>query len=159
MKKKCTNSLIFVCTKLWREYWNHLHGSLILQYDPGGITIWGRGPHINFSFAFITYVCGPTSRKGIFVFWNKIQVIQLRINSSKQECIPVGCVPPAAVAVPRGSLPGTPHPKEQSPPEQAPPGTRHPPKQTPPEQAPPPPVDRITDACENITLPQLRCGR
>ena len=22
-----------------------------------------------------------------------------------------------------------------------------------------PPVDRITDACENITLPQLRCGR
>ena len=24
---------------------------------------------------------------------------------------------------------------------------------------PPPPVDRITDACKNITLPQLRCGR
>ena len=24
---------------------------------------------------------------------------------------------------------------------------------------PPPPVNRITDACENITLPQLRCGR
>ena len=23
----------------------------------------------------------------------------------------------------------------------------------------PPPVNRITDACENITLPQLRCGR
>ena len=23
----------------------------------------------------------------------------------------------------------------------------------------PPPVDRITDACKNITLPQLRCGR
>ena len=22
-----------------------------------------------------------------------------------------------------------------------------------------PPVDRITDACKNITLPQLRCGR
>ena len=22
-----------------------------------------------------------------------------------------------------------------------------------------PPVDRMTDACENITLPQLRCGR
>ena len=22
-----------------------------------------------------------------------------------------------------------------------------------------PPVDRITNACENITLPQLRCGR
>ena len=24
---------------------------------------------------------------------------------------------------------------------------------------PSPPVDRVTDACENITLPQLRCGR
>ena len=24
---------------------------------------------------------------------------------------------------------------------------------------PPPPVDRMADACENITLPQLRCGR
>ena len=24
---------------------------------------------------------------------------------------------------------------------------------------PPPPVNRITDACKNITLPQLRCGR
>ena len=23
----------------------------------------------------------------------------------------------------------------------------------------PPPVDRITDACKNITLPQLHCGR
>ena len=23
----------------------------------------------------------------------------------------------------------------------------------------PPPVNRITDACKNITLPQLRCGR
>ena len=23
----------------------------------------------------------------------------------------------------------------------------------------PPPVDRMTDACENLTLPQLRCGR
>ena len=22
-----------------------------------------------------------------------------------------------------------------------------------------PPVNRMTDACENITLPQLRCGR
>ena len=32
-------------------------------------------------------------------------------------------------------------------------GTRQPPGSD------PPPVDRITDACENITLPQLRCGR
>ena len=26
-------------------------------------------------------------------------------------------------------------------------------------EADPPPVDRITDACKNITLAQLRCGR
>ena len=80
-----------------------------------------------------------------------------KIPKIKQECIPVGCVPPAAVAVPGGAPPCTP------------PGTRHPhpPDQAPPrEQAPPlpreqvpPPVDRITDACENITLPQLRYGR
>ena len=25
--------------------------------------------------------------------------------------------------------------------------------------SPPPPVNRITDTCKNITLPQLRCGR
>ena len=46
---------------------------------------------------------------------------------------------------------GTPTPPDQAPPrDQAPPypGIRH-----------PPPVDRITDACENITLPQLRYGR
>ena len=30
---------------------------------------------------------------------------------------------------------------------------------TPPSNQACPPVDRITDACENITLPQLRCGR
>ena len=28
-----------------------------------------------------------------------------------------------------------------------------------PGQVLPHPVDRITDACKNITLPQLRCGR
>ena len=46
--------------------------------------------------------------------------------------------------------------------------TRQPPEQTSPTPLgadtpfgadTPPPVDRITDACENITLPQLRCGR
>ena len=50
-----------------------------------------------------------------------------------------------------------------------PPQSRHPPpEQTPPrDQAPPlppprsrhPPVDRMTDTCENITLPQLCWGR
>ena len=36
----------------------------------------------------------------------------------------------------------------------APPGAEPPPRKHPPS-----PVNRITDACENITLPQLRCGR
>ena len=68
-----------------------------------------------------------------------------------QECIPVGCVPPAAVAVPGGlhqAPPGSRHPpgpgpsdrhnppREQKPPrDQAPPGTRHSPEADPPDQA------------------------
>ena len=88
---------------------------------------------------------------------------------SQQECIPVGCVPPAAVAVP-GALhqapPGSSPPKPGTPQEQTP-QTRHPPAPPPgpgtPRSRPPreqaAPVDRITDACENITLPRLRCGR
>ena len=52
---------------------------------------------------------------------------------SKQECIPVGCVPPALP--PQGG------------------GLRD--KDLPWTRDPPPlPVDRMTDACENITLPQ-----
>ena len=50
-----------------------------------------------------------------------------------QECIPAGCVPSAAVAA------GSARDGEVS--------------------ATHTPVDRMTDACENITLPQLRCGR
>ena len=73
-------------------------------------------------------------------------------TTKKQECIPVGCVPPTAVAVPGGSPPGTPLGAGTPPPEQAP-------QPHPPEHAASPPVDRITDACENIALPQLRCGR
>ena len=47
----------------------------------------------------------------------------------KQECIPVACVPSASVAPVHAGI------------------------------LPPSPVNRMTDACENITLPQLRCGR
>ena len=92
------------------------------------------------------------------------------VTKNQQECIPVGCVPPAAVAVLGGSPPGTPPgpgtPLDQASPDQAPPHTWQPPRNqaTPPGADPPRtrhphPVDRITDACENITLPQLRCGR
>ena len=55
--------------------------------------------------------------------------------------------------------PGSRHPSEQEPPWEQTPQTRHPPGTRQPPGADPPPVDRITDACENITLPQLRCGR
>ena len=44
---------------------------------------------------------------------------------------------------PGGSPSGTPHPSSRG---------GDPRKET-------PPVNRITDACENITLPKLRCGR
>ena len=65
----------------------------------------------------------------------------------KQQCIPVGCVPPAVVAVPGESPPGTPqtrYPPEQAPsgpgtplgastpPDKAPPGSKHPPDLAPP---------------------------
>ena len=82
---------------------------------------------------------------------------------------------------PPGSPPGNRHPPGPGTPrEQTPPGPGIPPEQTPWDQAPlrsrppwdqlptrnrhppgtrHPPVNRMTDACENITLPQLRCGR
>ena len=50
-----------------------------------------------------------------------------RIVVTEQECIPVGCVPPAAVAVLGGSPPGTPSPEQTPPGAEPPPGTRHPP--------------------------------
>ena len=79
------------------------------------------------------------------------EILQMQFQF-QQECIPVGCLPPAAVAVPGGL--------HQAPPlDQAPPGPGNPPgpgtpwDQAPPrEQTPPGPG-------KNITLPQLRCGR
>ena len=64
---------------------------------------------------------------GLKMSWN----VCVKNDQKVQECIPVGCVPPAAVAVTGGS-PHTPsrHPPEQIPPEQAPP------EQTPPRQIP-----------------------
>ena len=61
----------------------------------------------------------------------------LEIQFESQECIPVGCVPSAAVAVCPGG--GYPH-KEGG------------------VSGRQPPVNRMTDRCKNITLPQLRCG-
>ena len=52
---------------------------------------------------------------------------------------PLSCIPPAMHVPPAMQAPPAMH--------------------TPPCHAHPRPVNRITDACENITLPQLRCGR
>ena len=96
----------------------------------------------------------------------------------KQECIPVGCVPPAAVAVCWGvsaSVHAGIHPPGlglDTPPGvglDSPPGvgldTPWPDPPTSPLglglglDTPPLWIEFLTHASENITLPQLRCGR
>ena len=72
---------------------------------------------------------------------------------TKQECIPEGCVQPAVVA--GGDPPGPGTPQSRHPPEQAPPRAGSPLVPDSPRDQAPLPMDRITDACENITLPQL----
>ena len=103
----------------------------------------------------------------------------------QQECIPVGCVPPAdwpslgeggvcVVVVVVGVLaryppgryphwqvpprqvppPGRYTPLGRSPPAGTPPGQVHPPRQVHPPWQVHPPVNRMTNWCKNITLPQ-----
>ena len=95
--------------------------------------------------------------------WKPMHEYQEGDVAIRQECIPVGCVPPTAVAV-RGAISTrhsppsrsrTPPPWSMHPPDQAPPGPGTPRDQTLREQAHPP-VNRITDTCKNITFPQLR---
>ena len=94
----------------------------------------------------------------------EICAIKFKSNNEK-ECIPVGCVPPTAVAIQGGLHQAPPgnrhppdrHPRDQAPPwEQAPPtprsrhplplGSRHPlPKSRHPLQSRHPPVNRILD--------------
>ena len=65
----------------------------------------------------------------------------------EQECIPVGCVPSATVAV-CFREPGLHNPPEQAPP--LPPAARH--AGIPPARIAHHPVDRMTDTCKNITF-------
>ena len=117
------------------------------------------------------YVCVISNKK-----W-------LDVISSTQECIPVGCVLPSCNHTAGGS-PQTETPRtetslpDRDPPDRDPrtetslpdrdprtetPGQRPPsPRQRPsldrdPPRTETPPVNRITDRCKNITLPQLRC--
>ena len=79
----------------------------------------------------------------------------------KQECIPVGCVPPASVAASPARTPPARHAPPHMPPLCH---AHHPLHHTCPSPLPciPPfathalPVNRMTDRCKNITLPQLR---
>ena len=102
--------------------------------------------------------------------WSFRGINWLSTQRIKQECIPVGCVPPTAVVVGGvwspsisplgvgldlipinfrlGCGPGAPPPDQTPHWEQAPPGAGNPPGSR------HPPVNRMTDACENITLPQ-----
>ena len=70
---------------------------------------------------------------------NVVHILSLKIV--KQECIPVGCVPPAAVAVPLATH------------------ASHPPPCMPPFATHVAPVDRQTDTCENITFANFVCLR
>ena len=112
-----------------------------------------------------------------------LAVIAITTTKFKQECIPVGCVAPAAVAIHMGGLPQCmlgytppwvwawrpPWVWAWRPPGCGPgeppgcgPGDPMGVGQETPRPGDPPGVDlenRITDTCKNITLPQLRCGR
>ena len=69
----------------------------------------------------------------------------------QQECIPVGCVPPAAVAV----SPATHAPTRHTTLPYTPSATHAPVMHSPPPiRACMPPADRMTKDCENITFPQ-----
>ena len=88
----------------------------------------------------------------IYVLWFDLKI--------KKECIPVGCVPPAAMVISPAThtspLPCMPPAMHAAPPTMQTPPAMH---ASPCHARPPPPVNRITDACEHITLPQLRRRR
>ena len=84
----------------------------------------------------------------IFKHWDPYFTLHIKgrhqlKNPVKQECILVVCIPSTTVVICWGEWSVCPWGVSAQ-------GVsaRH-----------PPPVNRIIDACENITLPQLRCGR
>ena len=95
--------------------------------------------------------------------WSRMSSVRLCSGPNHQECIPVGCVPSAAVAPAHPLAMHTPYathtpchtcPLPHTPscllPHMPPP--RH---TCSPAMHAPPPVNRITDSCKNITFPQL----
>ena len=113
-----------------------------IEAPPGPVKISQRRPHI-FHVSWPPY---PTagSATDIQDFFEKGATLEgandlLPVSNNhmkmknKQDCIPGGVSAPRGVPGRGGGIPAC---TEQT-----------------------PPVDRITDACKNITLPQLRCGR
>ena len=86
-----------------------------------------------------------------YIFINFTRLSTKKLN--KRECIPVGCVSSAPVAVYLRAVPGVRVAARGHLPQGAacPRGVVR--------QTHPPPVNRMTDSCENINLPQLHCGR
>ena len=91
---------------------------------------------------------------------------RMGIYIHEQECIPVGCVPSAAVSVCLSACWNT-SPWAWTPPDLGletltpPPSLDLGPPHLPPGYGPgdPPPVNRMTDTCKNITLANFVCGR
>ena len=121
----------------------------------GGVLPTGGGlpnpPILNLVAVTAVVRTHPTGMHSSCIKLNNItRMHSSRMHTARSSSCPGG----VSTRHPPGSRPPGPGtPREQTPPDQAlpreqtPPGSRH------------PPVDRITDACENITLPQLRCGR
>ena len=80
-----------------------------------------------------------------------LKILRIWWTYRRQECIPVGCVPPAVVAVWGGLHQAPPWIRPSQ--DQAPPGEDTPPGPDPPRTRHPP-VNRMTNRCKNITLPQ-----
>ena len=107
---------------------------------------------------FSTFVmCEQHQRNSFNPFWNGEKDDVTRMHSSRMRTARSSSRLGGMGGWAGGSLPGPPRTRH-TPRDHAPPRTMHPPDHAPPRTMPLP-VNRITHACENITLPQLRCGR
>ena len=157
--------------------------------DPGGALRVRAGPislqRYSQSHRLLSYWPFPAERKNVYgeppyrtvsrghsVWWQAVwQLLNsavnfhavFRKNLAKQECIPVGCVPPAhwlyLIVSARGHACHTFPPCHTYPPSHTPPAMHTPLPCTPPGTHDPMWTEFLTHASENITLPQLRCGQ
>ena len=130
--------------------------SLVSRYH---VTFW---PVTDLSHLQNDVIDHPKHFHIILFFWtetdatNAVMERYVLKQFGKQDCIPVGCLPPACLPYPSmhcvgGSAQGECLPGRGSAQGGVCPGDVC--------VADPPPVNRMTDRCKNITLPQLCCGR